>query len=211
MTLGERIKQKRIENKMTLLDVANLIGVKEATVQRYESGEIKNLKQNTIAKLAEIFGTPPAYLMGWEEKNDKLPPEAFDDHPAHKIPILGYISAGLPLYAEQHINGYTYTDRKNGGAEYFGLIVKGDSMNAARIYPGDTLIVRRQQSVENGEIAVVMVNNENATVKRFRKEKDVVILTPQSTNPAHQPQIYSLKNTSIKIIGKVVKVEYSLE
>ncbi|MBS7174598.1 MAG: helix-turn-helix transcriptional regulator [Clostridiales bacterium] len=69
MTIGERIKLKRLENQMTLLEVADLIGVKEATVQRYESGEIKNLKQRTIARLAEIFHTTPAYLMGWEEKN----------------------------------------------------------------------------------------------------------------------------------------------
>lgn len=71
MTIGERIKLKRLENQMTLLEVADLIGVKEATVQRYESGEIKNLKQRTIARLAEIFHTTPAYLMGWEEK---IPP-----------------------------------------------------------------------------------------------------------------------------------------
>ena len=69
MTIGKRIKLKRLENQMTLLEVADLIGVKEATVQRYESGEIKNLKQRTIARLAEIFHTTPAYLMGWEEKN----------------------------------------------------------------------------------------------------------------------------------------------
>ncbi len=68
MTLGDRIKEKRLQNKMTLLEVANRLGVKEATVQRYESGEIKNLKQHTIAKLAEIFDTSPAYLMGWDEK-----------------------------------------------------------------------------------------------------------------------------------------------
>ena len=61
MTIGERIKLKRLENQMTLLEVADLIGVKEATVQRYESGEIKNLKQRTIARLAEIFHTTPAY------------------------------------------------------------------------------------------------------------------------------------------------------
>ncbi len=72
MTVGERIKKKRLENKMTLLEVANLLGVKEATVQRYESGEIKNLKQHTIARLSEIFNTTPAYLMGWEENDENI-------------------------------------------------------------------------------------------------------------------------------------------
>ena len=67
MNVGERIRSKRLEKGMTLLEVANLLGVKEATVQRYESGEIKNLKQKTIAHLAEIFDTSPAFLMGWEK------------------------------------------------------------------------------------------------------------------------------------------------
>ena len=68
MTIGERIKQCRLENGMTLLEVAEQLGVKEATVQRYESGNIKNLKQETIGSLAIIFQVTPARLMGWEEK-----------------------------------------------------------------------------------------------------------------------------------------------
>ena len=129
--------------------------------------------------------------------------------PVHEIPILGYISAGLPLYADEHIEGYTYTDR-NGGAEYFALRVKGDSMNASRINDGDILIVRRQPIVENGEIAVVRVNEDNATVKRFKREGDIVQLIPQSYNPEHQIQIYDLKKDKIDVVGKVIecKVEF---
>lgn len=127
-------------------------------------------------------------------------------NPTHRIPILGRISAGLPLYAEEHIEGYTYTEL-NGGAEYFALRVSGDSMNAARIYDGDTLIVRRQDVVDNGEIAVVMVNGDEATVKRFYRTASGVTLMPQSTNPIHQPQIYDTRTTSIRVIGLVVKNE----
>lgn len=127
----------------------------------------------------------------------------------HRIPILGYISAGLPLYAEEHIEGYTYTDL-NGGAEYFALKVKGDSMNALGINDGYQIIVRRQDEVENGEVAVVLVGDEDATVKRFYATASTVTLMPQSTNPTHQPQLYDLKKTPIKVLGKVVKVEFSL-
>lgn len=127
----------------------------------------------------------------------------------HRIPILGRISAGMPLYAEQHIEGYTLTDL-NGGAEYFALRVSGDSMNAARIQDGDVLIVRRQDEVENGEVAVVMVGDEDATVKRFYATGSTVTLMPQSTNPEHQPQIYDASKTKIRVIGRVVKVEFSL-
>lgn len=127
----------------------------------------------------------------------------------HRIPILGRISAGMPLYAEQHIEGYTLTDL-NGGAEYFALRVSGDSMNAARIQDGDVLIVRRQDEVENGQVAVVMVGDEDATVKRFYATGSTVTLMPQSTNPEHQPQIYDTSKTKIRVIGRVVKVEFTL-
>ena len=127
-------------------------------------------------------------------------------NPTHRIPILGRISAGIPLYAEQNVEGYTYTDL-NHGAEYFALRVQGDSMNAARICDGDLLIVRRQSVVEDGEIAVVMVGEDEATVKIWHLQHGMVMLEPKSTNPVHKMQFYDPRNTQIKVIGKVVKVE----
>lgn len=126
----------------------------------------------------------------------------------HQIPILGRISAGLPLYADEHIEGYTLTDL-NGGAEYFALRVYGDSMNALRICDGDIIIVRRQDEVEQGEIAVVLVDGDDATVKRFYSSNTTVTLMPQSTNPEHKPQMYDLSKTAIRVLGKVVKLEIS--
>lgn len=126
-----------------------------------------------------------------------------------RIPILGRVSAGLPLYAEQHIEGFTVTDL-NGGAEYFALIVRGDSMNAIGICDGYRVLVRRQDEVENGQVAVVMVGDEDATVKRVYATGTTVTLMPQSTNPAHQPQIYDPAKTPVRIIGRVVRVEHDL-
>jgi len=71
--LRKRLKECRIWKDLTLLEVANMLGVKEATVQRYESGEIKNIKHDTIAQLAEIYDVSPAYLMGWQEEKEKSP------------------------------------------------------------------------------------------------------------------------------------------
>ena len=145
------------------------------------------------------------------EKGWTIPdtPQALDPSTFHRIPILGRISAGRPLYAEQHIEGYTVTDL-NGNAEYFALIVHGDSMNALGINDGYRIIVRRQDEVENGEVAVVMVGDEDATVKRFYSTGTTVTLMPQSTNPEHQPQIYDTAKTTIRVIGRVVKVEFTL-
>lgn len=160
--------------------------------------------------------TEQAYkvMLAVDEDASNEPPPSPDITPynpakGHRIPILGRIAAGLPIYAEQNIEGYTITDL-NGGAEYFALIVHGDSMNAIGINDGYRIIVRRQPEVENGEIAVVRVGEEDATVKRFYSTDSSITLMPQSTNPAHQPQLYDLSKTPVEVLGKVVKVEFSL-
>lgn len=144
--------------------------------------------------------------MGEDAPNESRHLNPIPYNPTHKIPILGRISAGLPIYAEQNIEGYTYTDL-NHGAEYFALRVQGDSMNAARICEGDLLIVRRQSVVEEGEIAVVMVDDSEATVKVWHMQHGMVMLEPKSTNPIHKMQFYNPKETHVEILGKVVKVE----
>jgi len=104
-----------------------------------------------------------------------------------------------------NIEGYVSSDRSDG-EEYFALRVHGDSMNAARIFEGDVLLVRKQSIVDNGDIAVILVNGDCATVKKFYKTKNTVTLVPASTNPIHQLQIYDLGDTPISVIGKVVEV-----
>ena len=83
-------------------------------------------------------------------------------------------------------------------------------MNALRINDGDIIIVRRQDEVESGEVAVVLVGDEDATVKRFYITDNTVTLMPQSTNPKHKPQVYDIHETNIRILGKVVKVEFTI-
>ena len=108
---------------------------------------------------------------------------------------LGWFTSAvlsLPMYAEENIEGYIPITRKDG-ARYFWLRVRGDSMNAVGIFENDEILVREQPEVENGQLAVVMVNGDEATVKYFRQEGSLVVLTPKSFNPVHQPQIYDLK------------------
>lgn len=204
MNVGSYIKQLRTERNMTQEELGQKIGVKRAAVQKWECGRVQNLKRETIQKLSEIFNVSPSSFIDGDDKT--LTPY---NPIVHRIPILGYISAGLPLYADEHIIDYTYTEY-NGGAEYFALKVKGDSMSAAQINDGNTIIVRKQEYIENGEIAVVRVGNENATVKRFKQDGNIVQLIPQSFNPQHEIQFYDLKDTEVVIIGKVVecKIEF---
>lgn len=200
-------------------DFAIQLGITPSMVSEWRRRKSASYNRR-LPKIAEVLDTSTEYLLtgngpkqkrAVSESDTALPKgaERIDLDTFHRIPILGRISAGLPLYAEQHIEGYTLTDL-NGGAEYFALRVSGDSMNAARIQDGDILIVRRQEEVENGEVAVVMVGDEDATVKRFYATGSTVTLMPQSTNPTHQPQIYDTAKTPIRVIGKVVEVKITL-
>ena len=207
MGIGMNIKDLREKAGLSQGELARILNVSDKTVSAWENGT-RTPRMGAIQKLADYFHVQKSVLIEDQWPFD-LPENAFPyNTPAmHRIPVLGTISAGLPIYAEQNIEGYTYTDL-NGGAEYFALRVKGDSMTAARINPGDTLIVRRQDMVENGEIAVVLVGDEEATVKRFYRKDNVVTLIPQSNNPEHQPQIYNCRTTSIRILGKVVRNQF---
>lgn len=171
-----------------------------STVSDWCNGK-KYPRVNKMQMIANYFGV----LM-----SDLTEEQRFEEYtPTHKIPILGKISPGLPLYATEHVDGYTYTDL-NCRNEYFALRVKGDSMTAARICDGDIIIDRKQETVEDGEIAVVLVGEDDATVKRFHRNGNTVTLSPQSYNPIHQIQVYNAKETPIRILGKVIRVQYDL-
>lgn len=186
--------------------VCDDLNIKYTTFNDWYNGN-KYPRIDKIELLANYFGVLKSDLI--EDKTD-LPKDAMPVDFSHlkRIPILGQISAGLPLYAEQNIEGYTYTNLNHGG-EYFALRVRGDSMNAARIYENDLLIVRKQDTAEDGEIVVAMVGDDEATVKYWHRRGNVVMLEPKSTNPIHQMQIYDLSETKIRIIGKVVQNQIS--
>lgn len=189
----------------TQADVATELEITSSTVSDWANAK-KYPRVDKMQMLADYLGVLISEL---REEKKSLPEgaELIDFSKYQQIPILGRISAGLPIYAEENIEGYTLTNLNHGG-EYFALRVQGDSMNAARINNGDLVIVRRQEEVENGEIAVIMVGDENATVKRFYRTETTVTLMPQSTNPEHRPQIYDLTRVKIGVLGKVVKVEF---
>ena len=204
MKTGSYLKARRKELGLTLEKLAKSVGVTRQTLSRYENGVITNIPMDKITRLAEAMHTTPAELLGWHDVDFR------EYQPNQRVPILGRISAGLPLYAEEHVEGFVWVE-VNGSGEYFALRVKGDSMDAAHIFEGNLLIVRKQDIVENGEIAVVMIDGNDATVKRFYRQGSTITLMPQSTNPEHLPPIYDTKKTPVHIIGKLVKNEIIYE
>ncbi len=202
-TMAKNIKRLMALNQVNATDVCTALGFKAPTFSDWVNAKTYP-RIDKIEAMSNYFGVSKADLV-----EEQLPSDAIPYAPAQRIPILGRISAGLPLYAEEQIEGYTYTDLNHGG-EYFALRVHGDSMDALGIKEGYLVIVRRQDYVDNGTVCVVLVGDNEATLKRFYQDGDTVTLMPQSTNPKHMPQIYNLKNTPIHIIGKVVKVEFTL-
>ena len=198
-TMAKNIKRLMALNQVNATDVCTALGFKAPTFSDWVNAKTYP-RIDKIEAMSNYFGVSKADLV-----EEQLPSDAISYAPTQRIPILGRISAGLPLYADEQIEGYTYTDLNHGG-EYFALRVHGDSMDALGIKEGYLVIVRRQDYVDNGTICVVLVGDNEATMKRFYQDGDTVTLMPQSTNPKHMPQIYNLKHTPIHIIGKVVKV-----
>lgn len=197
--LSSVLKQRRKELGLTLAQIADAMGVAEATVQRWESGNIKSIRQEKIGKLAEILNVSPSALMGWEQ-SDSLPANIIPMPEMRKIPLLGTIACGAPIFAEEHMDGEVDIP-KNINAD-FALRCKGDSMINARIFDGDIVYIRKQDMVENGEIAAVLIENE-ATLKRVKIFPDRIILQPE--NPMYDPFVYrNAEMNDVRIIGKAV-------
>lgn len=129
--------------------------------------------------------------------------------PSVRVPVLGAVHAGLPTLALEDVEEYETVDASEipPGYTCFYLRVEGDSMVNARICPGDLVFVRKQEDVESGDIAVVMVDGENATLKRVLKKNGLIIL--QAENPKYDPLLFTQEECSrLRIIGKVLHVKF---
>ena len=197
------INEQRKKLNLTLKDVADYVGVSEATVSRWESGNIANMRRDRISALAEILKVSPIDVMGITESNES--PQLTSKGVLN--PVLGYVRAGVPIEAVEEILDYEEISQEQARTgEFFALKVKGDSMEP-KISEGDVVIVRKQSTVENGELAVVLVNGDDATVKKFYRSNNGVKLV--STNPKYDPFFYTpteVDSFPISVIGRVVEL-----
>lgn len=144
------------------------------------------------------------FLYDYNKKYDLV--EKIEKTQYYKCPVYGRISAGQPNWAEECLEGYLHIDPNLMGIiapeEHFFLRVNGESMNKV-IRNGAYALIHKQDIVENGEIAVILVNGDEATLKKFSKQGDLIILEPMSTDNNFTTQVYD-KNTPIQILGKYV-------
>ena len=195
------LKKRRQELNMTLEEVGNIVGVGKSTVRKWETGDIANMKIDKVTLLAKALKTTPTAILGTEEKTEENPSAPV------RIPVLGRVAAGIPIEAVEDILDYEEisADMASKG-DYFALQIQGNSMEP-RICQNDVVIVRCQPSVESGEIAVVLVNGENATCKKIIKQPNGISLV--SLNPAYPPMFYTneeITSLPVTILGKMVEL-----
>lgn len=186
---------------------------KEAGVNASTISTWKKKNSKARPELAEIvcdyFGVSLDYLMTGQETSEKLPEGAIpvDASMFVKIPIIGSIRCGEPMFAECNIEGYEYTyiETLRGGGDFFYLRAKGDSMINAGINEGDLLLIRKQSDVNSGDIAIVNINGDEETLKRVIKKDKAIILQPE--NPAYETKIFIGKELEhIHIQGRLMNV-----
>lgn len=196
------LKKLRISNNETQNDLANFLGVSRTTYLKYENG-LHEPSFETLTKLADHFNVSVDYLLGNEEKQSpELNIKNILPLKTKKVPLLGDIACGKPIWAEQtHGEFISVSDDVDAD---FCLRASGDSMIGARIYDGDIVFIKKQDMVNNGEIAAVIIDNE-ATLKRvyYYPEKNKIVLNPE--NPAFEPLVYINEELNeIRILGKAV-------
>lgn len=210
MDVGERIKRRREELKLTVDELAKKIGKNRATIYRYEGGEIENMSYKSIDGLSKALKVSPAYLMGWD---DEPPAKPTSDYPYFPIGI----SAGLPIDVEPIVNGETITvpdevlGKYAGSKDIYFTKVNGESMN--KLFPHDSLIAVKQvepHELKNGDI-VVYSNGYDYSVKRFYDIGNKLIFKPESTDPSFTDHIIEKTSEDLRLHGKVVTYIVNVE
>ncbi len=209
MNIGTQIKKLRKEHHYTQAHLAELLGTKPTTVASWEQGRNKPL-MDKVQKMAIIFGVPISEIV--EEDSTTTPTNIIYNEGLQRVsvPILGEIACGDPITAEENIDGYTEIifEGKAPKGTLFALRCKGHSMEPT-IPNGSLVTIREQPTVEDGEIAAVLVDHDSeATLKRIKHQGNLVILMPD--NKEYDPIILD-ENHPGRIIGKAVLFTASLE
>lgn len=207
---SERIKSAMQKAELSYGELSKLTGIPKAALQRYATGETAKVPINRIEDIARHTGVSAEYLLGWDEDNSESPESAgrYFIHEnifpirTKRIPLLGEIACGKPIFANEEFGEYVLA---SGDIDAdFCLRANGDSMIGARIMDGDIVFIRRQQEVQNGQIAAVRIGDE-ATLKRvyYYPEKNKLVLNPE--NPAFEPLVYvGAELDEIEILGRAV-------
>lgn len=204
------IRELRESKGINMKEAARLLKMPYTTYVNYEKG-LREPTSEILIQIADFYGTTIDYLVGRDAASQPAMQPSKTLHPTaipnitslpemRKIPLLGTIACGEPILAVENIEDYVSIPKDLAGD--FALTCKGDSMINARIFDGDIVYIRQQDTVENGEIAAVLIDNE-ATLKRVKLYDDHIVLEPE--NPMYKPLSYwGEEMNTIRILGKAV-------
>ena len=216
MNVGERMRKRRKELKISAEAVAEKIGVSRSNVYRYEKGEIEKMPTEVLIPLSEILKTTPAYLMGWDEHEDistiynqlnqsrKGKVYSFAKYQLkeqRKIYNLGATAAGPALAYTDDFVEEEKLERIPDKAD-FVLTIKGRSMEP-RFLNGEKVFVQSANLVENGEVAIVEIEGDGVTCKKVKYDYENQKVILQSLNEDYEDMIYD--SGKVKIVGRVIE------
>lgn len=206
MDVNQKLKNRRVELGLTMLEVAKKVGVSEATISRWESGDIANMRRDKISLLANALEVSPAFIMGWDDDESLFPSEDIT-----YMEVIGSVKAGYDGLAQEEHTGEieaipTVFFKGHSKNDFFLLRVSGNSMYPKMI-DGDLVLVKRETSVDSGSVAVVLYGDGEATIKtvKYTPGEDWLDLIP--ANPEYVTKhIEGAELEKCRILGKVMKL-----
>jgi repressor LexA len=201
-TFGERFRELRKAMGLKQKELATKLSMAESTISMYEM-EKREPDYETLEMIADFFNVDINYLIGRTDKTTYIP-SIQSRFIVRKVPVFGRIPAGTPFEAIEDICGEVEVPTKYVNTEdLFGLLVVGDSMN--RVIPdGYIALLQKTDTLENGEIGALLINEQDATLKKFFKLTDYVVLEPLSYNLEHKPTMIGSDGPEISVIGKLL-------
>lgn len=209
-----RLQELRKARGYSQQDVASLIGVGRTTYLKYENGD--NRPTRKLNELARLFNVSTDYLLGLTdtptESLTQPLSQSLSKERGVRIPVLGRVVAGIPIEAIEEVIDWEEIPQKMAATgKFFALRVCGHSMEPT-ILEGDVVIVRQQEDVDSGDIAIVLVNGDEATVKRIKKQAEGITLIATNIS-VYEPHFYSnqeIRDLPVRVIGKVVELRRKL-
>ena len=209
MNIGQLISERRAVLNLTLEEIGNIVGVSKSTVKKWESGDISNMRRDKIALLAKALQISPVALINGDTFSENeiipLPPEN-----VYMRPIYESAAAGFNVLAQNTIIGYmpTYIKAPSEQDKYIWINVVGDSMSPL-IDDGSKVLIKKQESVDSGQIAVVLIDGEEAVVKKVNYGDTWIEL--ESVNPYYPPLRFEGADVQrIRVVGLVKEVSKTL-
>ena len=204
-TIGEKIKEARIKKGLSQAELAEQLGYKSrSSINKIEVGG-RDIPRSQIVKIAQILDVTPSFLMGWEDDKPNAEIVSAGEN-IYKIPVFSSVSAGFGAYACSDVIDYMHLFIANPAdvPEMLCIKVTGDSMYP-KIEDGDIIVVRKQDSVDSGSIAVVLVDGEEGFVKKVIYDKEIIEL--HSINPEYAPKIFKgAEVLRVRVVGIVKQV-----